>query len=148
MMADKLTDNEWAAGFLGWKPMSWSLGNVVADPTDENDAIAYFDVSKEPGTVAGSDENKCWFPEWRPDSDLNQFKLVLDKFIDWYRQLPRGSKGGTMGTLASEFRALAGGAYFCSLSIFEGRSWGNPPAALKAMRQAVEPDGPRGKEAE
>lgn len=115
---------------MGWKPMSWNLGDVVDEPTKELPAIAYFDVDKKPGTSAGSDENRCWYPSWRPDKDLNQFKLVLDKYKDWWMQGARAWSNSDPPNPSPPTH----------YSRFKEMGWNHTAEALKAIRKAVEDD--------
>ena len=93
------TDNEWAAGFVGlrkiWHGYVW--------PHSENQCIQDF---WEAGT------NHCDYCTWQPDSDLNDFKLVLDKY------------GDTTSINSVNAMAL--------------RAWFDPAKALKAIRKAIE----------
>lgn len=102
-----ISDNEWGAGFVGKKIVSREVfGLCVA-------------------TGAGLEK-------WRPDSNLNQFKLVLDKYDKWYAGLE----------LYSEPWKRAFGVN----DNLRGYAWNDPAKALKVIRASVEPDGP-GKEA-
>ncbi len=111
-----MTDNEWAAGFLGWQ-------------TDPDDGFVYW-IHEGQGIEARFMANgygELAFHQtiatkdnWRPDLDLNQFKLVLDKFEEWWHDPD------------ATYRAPSQVEHVGRLA------WSDPASALTKIRKAVE----------
>ena len=105
-MAKKLTDNEWAAGFIGLADM----GTGYSWPDAECDYR--FSGYKSKAVTEGEYSSSVW----QPDSDLNQFKLVLDKYREWWDK---------------------SGSTWNSPDRFTTKAWNDPASTLNAIREAV-----------
>lgn len=111
-MPDLISDNEWAAEWLGCTMENRPFSPY---PGREGMMAMYVKDGKPISTV----------PSWKPDSDLNQFKLVLDAYTQWW--------------LSPDSNPPVGNTPFFPVSI-RSTAWYGPSEALKLIRKAVEHD--------